>query len=358
MSWQKIAFCIDYMNKKNETLVQKVVGILPGLVVCIIIALVSKFIGRFIPTFGAATISIFLGILIGNTIGNQPILHKGTKFSEGTLLSISVVLLGATLSIGTILEIGWNGILFIVLQMVITIVAAILIGKLMKFGIDFVLLMASGNAVCGSSAVASTAPVINAHSKDKGIAITMVNVTGTILMILLPLVTSALYNNETVRSSAMIGGILQSVGQVVAAGSMVSDEVKEMATIFKIVRIIFLVVVVMGLASFKEKSVKKGVEDLEKEVHTKSHRSRIKMPWYIIGFFVTCILYSLKIIPQSMSGFVKDADNFIEIVALAGIGMRVYIVDLIKQGVKASLYSVAIGVVQVVSAIVLIAILI
>ena len=38
--------------------------------------------------------------------------------------------------------------------------------------------MASGNAVCGSSAIAATAPVIEADDKDKGISITIVNITG------------------------------------------------------------------------------------------------------------------------------------------------------------------------------------
>lgn len=337
---------------------KRILHILPGLLVCIVIAIVSKMLARFIPSLGAATISIFLGILIGNTVGRHEILNKGTKFSEGTLLSISVVLLGATLSIATLVEIGWSGLLFIIAQMTITIVGTILIGKRMKFGIDFILLMASGNSVCGSSAIASTAPVIHAHSRDKGISITMVNVTGTVLMILLPIITMGLYDNELVRTSAFIGGILQSVGQVVAAGSMVNEEVKELATIYKIVRIIFLVVVVMGLASIKDKSPKEGIHDVEEEIHSHTHQSRIRIPWYIKGFFITCILYSLRIIPQQFATTIKELDNFIEIIALAGIGMRVYIADLLKQGVKTSLYCLFIGLVQVGTAILLITILI
>ena len=140
--------------------------------------------------------------------------QKGTKFSEGTLLAISVVLLGATLNVQALMQIGWQGLVFIAIQMTIVIAATIIIGRKMKFSLDFTLLMASGNSVCGSSAIASTAPVINADSKDKGIAITMVNVTGTILMLLLPVLSLFLFNNELTRTSALFGGILQSVGQV------------------------------------------------------------------------------------------------------------------------------------------------
>ncbi|MBE6024428.1 MAG: putative sulfate exporter family transporter [Cellulosilyticum sp.] len=342
---------------KKAPIGQRVKEVLPGLVVCIVIAIASKIIGRFVPSLGAATISIFLGILVGNVIGKQDKLNKGTKFAESTLLSISVVLLGATLSIGTIFEIGWQGIIFIIIQMTLTIAFIVVVGKKMKFSIDFVLLMASGNSVCGSSAIASCAPVIHASSKDKGIAITMVNVTGTVLMIILPVIASFLYKGQLAWSSALIGGTLQSVGQVVAAGSIVSEAVKEMATVFKIVRIIFLVVVILVLGSIKERSLVKGLEDIEEEQHSHTHQSRLKMPWYIKGFFLLCILYTLEIIPQSLSAWIKNVDNFIEIIALAGIGMRVSIVDLLKQGAKASLFCAYIGLAQMIFAVLLIWIL-
>lgn len=342
---------------KKLTPIQKISHILPGLSVCVLIAVASNIIAKFIPNLGVATISIFLGILIGNTVGTQDILKKGTKFSESTLLSISVVLLGATLSFTTLLELGVRGILYIVLQMSITVIAVIWIGRQLKLGIDFILLMASGNTVCGSSAVASTAPVINAHSRDKGIAITLVNVTGTVLMILLPLLTSLIYQNDLNRTSALLGGILQSVGQVVAAGAMISLEVKDLAVIYKIVRVILLVVVVLVMASIKKKSTVKGIEAVEEEIHSHTHQSRIRVPWYIIGFFIACAIFSLGLIPKSWASTIKYIDNYIEVVALAGIGMRVYIADLLKQGKQIVMYCMYIAIVQVVSAVTLIALL-
>lgn len=343
------------MRKSEQSIGKRMIRVIPGLLVCIGIAIVSKILGHYLPSLGAATISIFLGILIGNTIGRKDNLNRGTKFAESTLLSISVMLLGATLSIQTILEIGFPGLFYILLQMSITIVAVILIGRRMKFGTNFVLLMASGNSVCGSSAIASTAPVLHANSKDKGIAITMVNVLGTILMIVLPVVASFLYKSELVKSSALIGGILQSVGQVVASGSMISEDVKELATIYKIVRIIFLIAVVLVLAEVKNRSMRKGLHAVEEEMHSHTHQSRIKIPWYIIGFFITCTLMTLELIPTMWIATIKNVDNFIEIIALAGIGMRVYIADLLKQGLKVSVYCLWIGIAQMISAILLIA---
>ena len=90
--------------------------------------------------------------------------------------------------------------------MFLTICAAYLLGKAFGMKKKFRLLMGAGNAVCGSSAIASVSPILDADTKDKGIAITIVNVTGTVLMVLLPILTGILYQHEMLHTSAMIGG--------------------------------------------------------------------------------------------------------------------------------------------------------
>lgn len=341
------------MTSLGRNIMTKVKNIFPGLLVAVLVALVSMFLGKFVPSLGAASIAIFLGMFVGNVFLNQKVFQSGYKYSESDLLSYSIVLLGATLSISTISEIGLNGVIFIILQMTITIIGAIYIGKKLGFGENFRFLMASGNAVCGSSAIAATAPVIDANDKDKGIAITIVNVTGIILMFLLPAIANLLYKNNVLNTSGMIGGILQSVGQVVASGAMVSENVKDLATIFKIVRIIFLVVVVFTFGHIKHKNNKAIINKEIEEVENK----KVKVPWYVIGFFIMCALFSTHIISDNFSALCKEISHVLEIIALAAIGLRVNIKDLIKQGKNASLYGLFVGLLQIVTAIVLIAIL-
>ena len=341
------------MKKNKSKFIQNIIDIIPGFLVSLIVALISMFIATFIPKLGAASIAIFLGMFVGNVFLNQKVFQKGYKFSETDLLSYSIVLLGATLSISTISEIGFSGVLFIVLQMAITVIGALFIGKKLGFSDNFRYMMASGNAVCGSSAIAATAPVIGANDKEKGISITIVNVTGIVLMFLLPLISQILYNNETTQTSAMIGGILQSVGQVVASGAMVNEHVKDLSTIFKIVRIIFLVVVVFGLGHLKHKSNKEILEEEVEEIE----KGKIKIPWYVIGFFITCALFSAHIISDDISDMCKEISNKFEIIALAAIGLRVNVKDLIKQGKAVSLYGLFIGLIQILTAILLIAVL-
>ncbi len=341
------------MTSMGKNISIKIKNIIPGFIVSLLVAIFSMFLAKFVPTLGAASIAIFLGMFLGNVFLNQKVFQAGYKFSESDLLSYSIVLLGGTLSIGTISQIGLNGVIFIVLQMTVTIMGALYIGKKLGFAQNFRFLMASGNAVCGSSAIAATAPVIDAKDDEKGIAITIVNVTGIVLMFLLPVIGDFLYKNDTLHTSAMIGGVLPSVGQVVASGAMVNEGVKDLSTIFKIVRIIFLVVVVFVFGHLKHKTNEEIALEEVKDVKSK----KIKIPWYVIGFFVMCALFSINIISKDISSLCKEVSKVLEIIALAAIGLRVNIRELIKQGKNATLYALFVGIVQIVSVLALTCIL-
>lgn len=332
----------------NSKKVDTIFRILPGIIVCVIIAMIGKYIGNYIPSLGGASLAIFIGMAVGNTFCNNQIYDKGTKFAESELLSYSIVLLGGTLSAQTIFKLGVSGITFIVLQMLITIICVISIGKKLGFSDNFSFLMASGNAVCGSSAIAATVPVIEADDNDKVIAITIVNVTGTVLMLILPLIANIMYSSETVKTSALIGGILQSVGQVVASGSLVNGQVKDLATIFKIVRIVFLIFVLLSFGAMKKRQCKDAY---------KSSNAKIKVPWYVLGFLVMCSLYTIGIFGTQISNWFKLISSNFEIIALAGIGMRVKFSELIKLGKKASIYACGVALIQIMFGISLIKIL-
>lgn len=340
-------------NIKANKVLKDIKEIIPGFIVSLVVGITSMMLANIVPNVGAATISIFLGMFVGNIFLGQEVFQKGYKFSETDLLSYSIVLLGATLSVSTLMDLGFNAILFVILQMIVTIVGALYIGKKLGFGDNFRYLMAAGNAVCGSSAIAATAPVIDADDNDKGIVITIVNVTGIFLMFLLPFLAGKLYNHETLQTSALIGSTLQSVGQVVASGAMVNQPVKDLSTIFKIVRVVLLVAVVFLFGHLKNKS---NVDIIEEEVKD-AKGGTVKVPWYVLGFFITCILFSTNIISPDVSAFCKQLSNKFEVIALAAIGLKVNIKHLIKQGKAVSLYGLFVGTLQVVAAIVLIGIL-
>ena len=324
----------------------------PGFLVCLVLALIAQGIAKFFPSIGAALFAIGLGILCGNTFLNRPVFDAGTKFSERSLLEYSIVLTGATLLLRDILVLGWNGLAFIACQMALTILVAYQIGRRMGFGKKFSLLMGAGNAVCGSSAIATVSPVVEADSKDKGISITIVNVTGTILMVLLPLITGFVYHHEVLHTSAMIGGTLQSIGQVIASAQLVGGEVVETATIFKIIRIVFIVLV--ALVYSRLNADRDDAPLFARSETTEAKVVKAGVPWFIIGFFLMAILHSLGVIPAPISAVAKLVSQQFEIIALAAIGMRVKFRDLAAEGPRAMVYGVSVGACQILFALVLI----
>ena len=318
--------------------------VLPGLVVCVILGMLAKYAATFLPAVGAAMFAIGFGILLGNTLLDRPVFERGSKFSESRLLEYSIVLTGATLNLGDVLSVGAGGLGFILIQMGLTIAAAYLIGRALGFGKKFSLLMCAGNAVCGSSAIASVAPVAKADGKDKGLSITIVNVTGTFLMVLLPILSGFVYQHEVLHTSALIGGTLQSIGQVIASAKFVSDPVVEMATVFKIIRIIFLVLVALLFSRMNTEEEGPLFARGRQEGHAKV---KAGVPWFIIGFFVLCVINSLHLIPGILSEGAHFVSSQFEIIALAAIGMRVKFKVLLSEGPKAMLYGALTGCCQV-----------
>ncbi|MEI5991175.1 YeiH family protein [Enterococcus crotali] len=338
-------------DTKHSYLTKSMV-ILPGLLTAFIVAIISKIAAIWLPTLGAATIAILLGILLGNTILKNPILEKGTKIAESKLLEFSVVLLGATVTFQTIAQIGLKGGIFVLLQMSLTILASYVLGKKMQFSDNMSLLMAGGNAVCGSSAIASIAPAIHAKEEEKGQIITLVNLLGTILMLLLPIVGSIIYGSDILTKSALIGGTLQSVGQVVASASMINGQVVELAMLFKIMRIMLLVVVVYLFSQFKQQI---STTPTQAEATTKKTGSAL--PWYVVGFVLFCILNSLIHLPQALSQTAHFFSGWFEITALAAIGLRLDFQKFFKEGKRFLIYGLSVGLIQVLLAIGLIALL-
>ncbi|MGX7418070.1 YeiH family protein [Carnobacterium gallinarum] len=340
------------IQPKFSILFSKSKQILPGLITAFLVAVLSKILAIWLPTLGAATIAILLGILLGNTFIRHPLLNDGTKVAEGKLLEYSVVLLGITVTFQTIAHIGIKGGLFTILQMSGTIIITYWLGRKMLFSENMSLLMAGGNAVCGSSAIASIAPSIQAKEEEKGQIITLVNLLGTILMLTLPFISLALYGSNYLAKSALVGGTLQSVGQVVASASMLDGKVVEFSMLFKIMRIMLLVVIVYLFSKFKE-----GKQETSSVESTDVTKKGSALPWYVVGFLICCTLNSVIQLPRFVSETAHFFSSWFEITALAAIGLRLDFKKFFKEGKRFLFYGLAVGVIQILLAISLIAVL-
>ena len=328
----------------ENALLKKYTPLLPGLGLSVSVAVLAKIVAIFLPDLGGATLAILFGIVLGNTFFKQEVLAVGTKFSESVLLEHSVVLLGFTVTFQTISHLGFNGLGYIIAMMATVIISTILIGKRLGFSDNMSTMMAGGNAVCGSSAIGAIAPSIGAKDDEKGQVITLVNLLGTVMMLTLPFLGTMLYGKDLLANSALLGGTLQSVGQVVAGASLINPETVSYAMLFKITRIIFLVVVVFV---FQQRAQKQGTAQVQ-------HLKKVSVPWYVIAFLSVCILNSCVKLPQFFNDGAHQIGTWFETIALAAIGLRLDFKKFMKEGLSFLTYGLLVGIVQTLAALVLI----
>ncbi|MBF0786526.1 MULTISPECIES: YeiH family protein [unclassified Streptococcus] len=322
---------------------------LPGFFLSFLVAVMAKGLAVFFPSIGAASLAICIGIILGNTVCRSEYFEKGTKFSESKLLEISVALLGLTVTFQTIGNLGLSGLFYIIFMMISVIFFTYFLGLRLGFQDEISLMIAGGNAVCGSSAIGAIAPAIKADSRDKGQAIVLINLLGTILMFVLPLVGVQIFGFSDLANSALTGGVLQSVGQVVASASLINATVIQYATLFKITRILFLVVVVFSF----ERLITKRKQAVIPE-NTSKQFTFASIPWYILAFLILCFLNSSLSMPVFFSTGSKLFSSWFELTALAAIGLRLDFKKFLQEGPRFLIYMGLIGLFQLVMALLLI----
>ncbi|MDD9138837.1 putative sulfate exporter family transporter [Fructobacillus sp. CRL 2054] len=320
-----------------------------GIILVLILSALSQFFARFLPQLGAEGIAMILGIILGNTLLTSASYASGVKWSEKYPIEIGIALLGSTLTFETIAKLGYQGVLFIIVNMALVIGTVFLLGRyVFKVSLSETMLMAAGNAVCGSSAIAGVAPAINAKDDDRRTAVATVSLTGMLLLLTLPALSHVLFGSHDFLTGALVGGTVQSVGQVVGTASLINPKVVTYATLFKLLRVMMLVVVVISFATIAKKASAEEVVEDEKKAKNKL------LPWYIIAFIILLVINSLATLPSAIHNVAHGISSFFGVVNLAAIGLNLKWTVIKKSGAKFLSFGFVVGLCQVILAIVLI----
>ena len=163
-----------------------------GILLTLAVALVAKFVSPWLPTLGAEALAMVLGIILGNTVFAQQRWGAGVKWAEKYPIEIGIAALGLNVTLQNIESLGWTGIIFILLQMLATILVVMWLGgRVFKVAPQTAMLMGAGNAVCGSSAIASVAPAVGATDDQRRTSVATVSLAGVVLLFVLPIIGPA-----------------------------------------------------------------------------------------------------------------------------------------------------------------------
>lgn len=320
-----------------------------GLGMVFVVGLFSWWLAQYVPSLGNVTLAILFGVLVGNLL-TAPRLHRavdeGSLFAEKQLLPLSIACLGVELLLGNLIALGALAVVVIVVSIGISLVVSVKLGEWLGFSRKFSVLMGAGNAICGSSAVASMSLAIHADEADTGISIGVVNLLGTVGIFLLPSLVGWL-GLSALQSGLLIGGTLQAFGQTLAAGFSVGASVGQIATVVKMGRVLMLAPVVVWVGSrLRARQVQRG-EVVKGSI----------FPRFIVGFFVMSVLASFQILPASVLSAIATVGKFALVLAMVGIGMRIQFRTLFRSGLSALLFGALVWLVQMVAVLVVIALL-
>lgn len=306
--------------------------LLIGLIVIIILTMVSMMLSTFTGVLSSSTIGLLLGVLI-----NIDYLSKSSKFVEKKVLPFSIALLGFTISVDVIFEVGLPIVLFCILMIFVLILVSLLLGKFLNVEGDTPSLIGSGNAVCGSSAILSVKGVLNSNETETASSIAVINLLGLISLFVLPIIISLLGITDN-QAGFIIGASLQSVGNVTTSASYI-DNALELATVTKMIRISLLVFVLLFF-SFKDSG------------NNTANKVKFQLPLFIIFFIIFLVLSNLFTLPTTFINVSKSIQKFTLVMSLCAIGLNINIKKILTRVEKSLILGALVHLVQIILVIV------
>ncbi len=324
---------------------------LSGVAICFAVAGVSVFLEELIPggLLGASIIALFMGTII-NSFFHPAWLKPALKFTSKKILKTAIVLLGASLSVSTIMSVGKMTFFVMIFTFAMCFGGGYFIRKL--FGLNWKLsnLISAGTGICGGSAVAAVAPVIDADDKDIAFAMSSTFLFDMVMVALYPLMGKAIGMSD-IAYGIWAGTSVNDTASVVASGYAFSEAAGDFATMVKLTRTIAIIPTVLVFAYI-------GTRMKQKELNATSQGQKVNLikiiPWFIGGFLLLAILNSVGCIPVAVSGVMKNTSKFLMVTALAAIGLSTSIADFRKAGLKPMFYGITIDTLVTLTALVVI----
>ena len=321
--------------------------IIPGLAISIVIAVIAKAIESLLPIhiIGASVIALFIGMII-NHFWKPDFLKAGIKFTSKKVLKFAIILLGASLSVRVILSVGKLSLMVMLFTLLTCFGGGYFIGKALKLNWKLSNLISAGTGICGGSAIAAIALVIDAEDSDIAYAMSATFLFDMAMIVLFPIMGRMLGLSD-MAYGLWAGTAVNDTSSVVAAGYAFSEGAGDFATMVKLTRTLAIIPTVFVFSLVNLRLKRKESCDA---AHSKVNIGGL-FPWFILGFLAMAMINSLGVIPTEVSAVAKDVSKFLMVAALAAIGLNTSFRDMKKSGINPMIHGFIISALVVVVAI-------
>ena len=307
-----------------------------GIVLCFVIAIPAWILGKQFEIIGGAVIAILLGMVITLFWKNKGEFEGGIKFTSKKILQWAVILLGFGLNLGVVYQTGMQSLPIIVCTIATSLIIAWILHKVMHIPGNISTLIGCGSSICGGSAVAATASVIEADDEEVAQAISVIFFFNVLAAILFPPL-GTVFGFSTTSGEAFgifAGTAINDTSSVTAAASTwdsmraLGSATLDKAVTVKLTRTLAIIPITLVLAFIRtRKSGKEG-----KKVNLKSI-----FPFFILYFIGASLITSIAVslgAPASFFASFKTLSKFFIVMAMAAIGLNTDIIKLVKTGGK------------------------
>ena len=308
-----------------------------GLLLCLVIAVPSWFLGKMFPVIGGAVIAIVAGMVTTVFWKDKNSFAPGITFTSKKILQWAVVLLGFGMNLGVVFQTGKQSLPIIVCTITTSLVLSFVLHKAMDIPSKISTLVGVGSSICGGSAIAATAPVIDADDEEVAQAISVIFFFNVLAAILFP-IFGQMIGFDTTSGEAFgvfAGTAVNDTSSVTAAASTwdsmwgLGSQTLDKAVTVKLTRTLAIIPITLVLAFLR---TRKASENGENKVSMKQI-----FPFFILYFIAASVITTVAVqsgISANVFAPVKELSKFFIVLAMAAIGLNTDIVKLVKTGGK------------------------
>ena len=304
-----------------------------GILVCFLIAIPSWLIGKAFPVIGGPVIAILAGMVITCFWTEKGTAESGIKWTSKIILQTAVVLLGFGMNLGVILQTGKQSLPIIISTISTSLIIAWLLRKVLNVPSNTSILVGVGSSICGGSAIAATAPVIDADDTEVAQAISVIFFFNVLAALIFPTLGSWLHlSNEGFALFA--GTAVNDTSSVTATASawdsLYHTNTLESATIVKLTRTLAIIPITLFLSYWQSRQ-----QDNNQGVKLKKIFP-VFILYFILASLLTTVLTSFGV-SNSFFSPLKQLSKFLIIMAMSAIGLKTNLVAMIKSSGKSIL---------------------
>jgi len=305
-----------------------------GLLLCMAIAVPAYFLGKTFPLIGGPVIGIIAGMIITLFIKDKTDFSSGLQFVSKKVLQYAVILLGFGLNLNVVLQTGRQSLPIILGTITTSLVIAFILSKVMKIDSNTATLVGIGSSICGGSAIAATAPVIDADDDQVATALSVIFFFNILAAIFFPKLGALLHFDPTSGQAFGIfaGTAINDTSSVTAAastwdsmyglGSLTLDK----AVTVKLTRTLAIIPITLVLGAYKAKTRREESGAIK---WTKVFP--IFIIYFLLASIITTVLTANGVAYSTFTPF-KSLSKFFIVMAMTAIGLNSNIVSLVKKG--------------------------